>query len=30
MKKIPEKIKSFEIIQTDEWPQYDLKITLKP
>jgi len=30
MKKIPHKIKSFEIIQTDEWPEYDLKITLKP
>lgn len=25
-----EQIKSFELIQTDEWPEYDLKITLKP
>lgn len=24
------KIKSFEIIKTDEWPEYDLKVTLKP
>jgi|TARA_R110000782_G_scaffold87840_1_gene169877 organic radical activating enzyme len=30
MKKIPQKIKSFEIIQSEEWPEYDLKVTLKP
>lgn len=24
------KIDSFEIIKTDEWPEYDLKVTLKP
>ena len=29
-KKFNEKINSFEIIQTDEWPDYDLKVTLKP
>ena len=23
------KIESFEIIQTNDWPEYDLKITLK-
>ena len=25
-----DKIESFELIQTDEWPDYDLKVTLKP
>ena len=25
-----DKIKSFEIIKSDYWPDYDLKITLKP
>ena len=27
---IEDKIKSFELIKTDEWPEYDLKVTLKP
>lgn len=30
MKKLNEKINSFEIIKSNEWPDYDLKITLKP
>lgn len=30
MKKFQEKINSFELIKTDEWPDYDLKVTLKP
>lgn len=30
MKKLNEKVDSFEIIKTDEWPDYDLKVTLKP
>lgn len=25
-----ERVETFELIQTDEWPEYDLKITLKP
>ena len=25
-----DKINSFELIKTDEWPEYDLKVTLKP
>jgi organic radical activating enzyme len=30
MKEFKEKINSFEIIKTNEWPEYDLKVTLKP
>lgn len=30
MKKFKEKINSFELIKTGEWPDYDLKVTLKP
>ena len=30
MAEFKEKINSFEIIKTNEWPEYDLKVTLKP
>ena len=30
MKSFESKINQFELIQTDQWPTYDLKITLKP
>ena len=30
MKEFTDTINSFEIIKSDEWPEYDIKITLKP